>query len=261
MPKLSNAFFTLAAAVAISTPATLLPQRAEAYQVDCAILLCLSGGFPPSEPCAHARTVFIQRITPFPIEPPLQIWNCPLGIADGSTPNSSKQFYDMAFKNAPPAMSSYPDDPHAFDTFRPGRNEPNAPIEATYQQRPSIKQEDIVDASNNGVFDPNAFLTLIAGERADIDISGPTYDFVRSIRVFNIWIDRDRDDDGGCSSSMSIEEGTYGLQGDFSWDRVGLLDIPAEFGAETTGCSYQARAVFMDWRDFEGNYDFVRVDY
>ena len=53
-------------------------ERAEAYPVDCAILLCLSGGWPASVESAQARAVFIQRITPWPIEPPLQIWNCPM---------------------------------------------------------------------------------------------------------------------------------------------------------------------------------------
>lgn len=52
--------------------------RAQTYPIDCAILLCLSGGWPTSAPCARARAVFIRRITPWPVEPPLQIWNCPM---------------------------------------------------------------------------------------------------------------------------------------------------------------------------------------
>jgi hypothetical protein len=54
------------------------PRPAAAYQIDCAILLCLAGGFPPSEPCTHARAEMIRRITPWPIEPPLQLWRCPM---------------------------------------------------------------------------------------------------------------------------------------------------------------------------------------
>jgi hypothetical protein len=54
------------------------PRPAQAYQIDCAILLCLAGGFPPSEPCARARAEMIRRITPWPIEPPLQLWRCPM---------------------------------------------------------------------------------------------------------------------------------------------------------------------------------------
>ena len=57
---------------------------AQAYPVDCAILLCLAGGWPTSAPCTHARTVFIRRITPWPIEPPLQIWRCPMGASFSS---------------------------------------------------------------------------------------------------------------------------------------------------------------------------------
>lgn len=54
------------------------PSPAPAYPIDCAILLCLAGGFPPSLPCAAARIEMIRRITPWPIEPPLQIWRCPM---------------------------------------------------------------------------------------------------------------------------------------------------------------------------------------
>lgn len=51
---------------------------ASAYQIDCAILLCMAGGFPASAPCTAARAEMIRRITPWPIEPPLQIWRCPM---------------------------------------------------------------------------------------------------------------------------------------------------------------------------------------
>ena len=54
------------------------PRPAAAYQIDCAILLCLAGGFPPSEPCTRARAEMIRRITPWPVEPPLQLWRCPM---------------------------------------------------------------------------------------------------------------------------------------------------------------------------------------
>jgi hypothetical protein len=65
------------AALALSLVVTQ-PRPAAAYQIDCAILLCLAGGFPPSEPCARARAEMIRRITPWPVEPPLQLWRCPM---------------------------------------------------------------------------------------------------------------------------------------------------------------------------------------
>ena len=71
---------TAAAAITVSSLVGSV-EPAQAYQVDCAILLCLAGGWPASAPCAHARAVFIRRITPWPIEPPLQIWRCPMGVS------------------------------------------------------------------------------------------------------------------------------------------------------------------------------------
>lgn len=67
---------SLLAAAFATTLTTAAP--ASAYQIDCAILLCLAGGFPPSAPCAAARAEMIRRITPWPIEPPLQLWRCPM---------------------------------------------------------------------------------------------------------------------------------------------------------------------------------------
>ena len=61
---------------------------ANAYPIDCAILLCLAGGFPASTECAAAKAEFIRRVTPWPIEPPLQIWRCPMGGGMPSGPNT-----------------------------------------------------------------------------------------------------------------------------------------------------------------------------
>lgn len=52
--------------------------KTDAYPIDCAILLCLAGGFPTSAECTAARIEMIRRVTPWPVEPPLQLWNCPL---------------------------------------------------------------------------------------------------------------------------------------------------------------------------------------
>ncbi len=66
---------------AMVTAASLAaPQTAAAYPIDCAILLCLAGGFPPSAECGAAKAEMIRRITPWPVEPPLQLWNCPLSV-------------------------------------------------------------------------------------------------------------------------------------------------------------------------------------
>lgn len=59
----------------------------QAYPIDCAILLCLAGGFPASTECSAAKAELIRRITPWPIEPPLQLWRCPMGGGSVSLPS------------------------------------------------------------------------------------------------------------------------------------------------------------------------------
>ncbi len=131
-PLLPALFLGLGLSTASITPAA-------AYPVDCAILLCLAGGWPSSAECAHARAVFIRRITPWPIEPPLQIWNCPMRAS----------FRKPAVLERMIAIS-----------------------DAT-----SVPMLPMGPASDDGV------ALRVAGQ-ADVDISDPAFDFIRSIRVF-----------------------------------------------------------------------------
>ena len=71
---------TLAAVFALAG-ATVPVTPAQAYPIDCAILLCMAGGFPASVECSRAKAEVIRRITPWPVEPPLQLWRCPMGIS------------------------------------------------------------------------------------------------------------------------------------------------------------------------------------
>lgn len=67
--------------------ASLLAGPVAAYPIDCAILLCLAGGFPASAECSAAKAEFIRRITPWPVEPPLQLWRCPMSGGGMSLPS------------------------------------------------------------------------------------------------------------------------------------------------------------------------------
>ncbi|AVW89997.1 MULTISPECIES: hypothetical protein [Roseobacteraceae] len=49
------------------------PEKARAYDIDCAIMLCMAGGFPPSAVCARAYRTMIRRITPWPSLPPFGV--------------------------------------------------------------------------------------------------------------------------------------------------------------------------------------------
>ena len=205
----------LAAVVAAAMAVVSLPKPAAAYPIDCAILLCLAGGWPPSAPCAAARAEFIRRITPWPIEPPLQIWRCPMGAA-----------YQLDLPESPMAR---------LQRIAGGR-------------LPDYGR-------SNGT--------------ADIDISDPAFDVVRSIRVFSVERLRQQlrpsSQGAECHRSFRIRVGRYGQQGHFYW-RPGLPRmLPAAFaGDELFGLTcprVSTRAVFVDWRDHEGRYGFEQVNY
>jgi len=96
---MQKALRTIILAVPVALAGALpAPVQAQTYQVDCAILLCLAGGWPASVPCTRARAEFIRRITPWPVEPPLQIWRCPMGAAfGGGAPISpTERLFDIA---------------------------------------------------------------------------------------------------------------------------------------------------------------------
>ena len=105
--------------------------------------------------------------------------------------------------------------------------------------------------------------------RADIDISGPESNFVRSIRVFDVRsVYQDESGPAGdeeCKRSARIYLGTYGTQGDFSWTRSSPAALPsAHVGLEQWGSNCPRiyhRSVFVEWRDYDGDYGFEQVNY
>ena len=201
--------------VGLST-ATVTP--AMAYPVDCAILLCLAGGWPASAECAHARAVFIRRITPWPIEPPLQIWNCPMRVSFRGEAKPIERLFDIALRGEPVPLVSVPETPFALQLVQ---------------------------------------------DRADVDISDPAFDFVRSIRVFEITYQQRRSSDGDCNSWGSVYMGSYGDQGEYSRRRSSVSAVPtaSDFAVPADCRSYWHRSVFVEWRDYEGSYGHEEVHY
>lgn len=244
---------TLAAAVA-AMGFVSAPKQAEAqsYPIDCAILLCLSGGWPASVPCARARAEFIRRITPWPIEPPLQIWRCPMGASfevDPSTLNADR-IYDILMDQSAPLQSL-----------------PNAPLtDFNLEAQPAVQRLSGGTAERL----PEASLLHLIQQlsddngTADIDISGAEFNFVRSIKVFQVGV-RQYESSDDCNRWSSVRLGSYGRQGDYRWSPSSVGALPPAFtGVERYGqyCPYiSVQAVFVDWRDYEGNYGWERVDY
>jgi hypothetical protein len=237
-------------ALALTGPIVPTQASAQTYPIDCAILLCLSGGWPASVPCARARAEFIRRITPWPVEPPLQIWRCPMGASfDGpARSRPTDRIIDALFHGAasPPNFSSPVYDHAALGDDRLGLDAPTA------------TWSNLVRAD---------YALHLAQDRADIDISGPEFNFVRSIRVFDVrhaW-QRESGQDGDCNRSATVVLGSYDTQGDFSWSASSPSALPAaHVGLEGWGehCpGIWHRSVFVEWRDYSGTYGFEQVNY
>ena len=69
----ANMRLALAGALAVAAGLTLGTREARAYDMDCAILLCMAGGFPSSAVCSAAHAEMIRRITPWPSQPPFGV--------------------------------------------------------------------------------------------------------------------------------------------------------------------------------------------
>jgi hypothetical protein len=248
--KLKNLLLAALSALALAGPTFPTQASAQTYQIDCAILLCLSGGWPASVPCARARAEFIRRITPWPVEPPLQIWRCPMGASyDG--PARSRPT-DRIFN----ALFGGTEDPSNAST--PLFNHASRASDMLGLHRAETIRRNLVRAD---------YALDLVEDRADIDISGPEFNFVRSIRVFDVRYARQHESgrDGDCNRSAVVVLGTYGTQGDFSWQRSSPAALPAAHaGLERWGehCpSIYHRSVFVEWRDYSGNYGFEQVNY
>ena len=254
---------TALAAIAAMSALAATPQQGQAqtYPIDCAILLCLSGGWPASVPCARARAEFIRRITPWPVEPPLQIWRCPMGASFEVDPGamSTTRIWDALLDDMEIPLRSYLSAPLTDEDLRP------AP-------QPAVLRHETGGAAMPL---PEGFSLRLAQDyvneegRADIDISAPEFNFVRSIRVFMIrghqW-ESGREGEEDCNQSSSVRLGSYGVQGDYQWSTSSLGAVPAAYGLHHSRWGdhcpdVSMRSVFVDWRDYEGNYGWERVDY
>jgi hypothetical protein len=251
--SMSKILRTSALALAAATAGVVAaPDHAQAqtYQIDCAILLCLSGGWPASVPCARARAEFIRRITPWPVEPPLQIWRCPMGAAYTIDPDTltADRIYEILLDMNDAPSQSYPSVP-LTDT--------------SLMAQPAVMRRS--GGSSNYL--PEGFaLQLVQEGGADIDISGAEFNFVRSIRVYNVTYARQSEGRDDCNRSFSMRVGTYGTQGDFNWNGTNdHRSLPAAHtgleGFPSNCPTIWHRSVFVDWQDYQGNYGFEQVNY
>jgi hypothetical protein len=226
------------AATSFGLPAA--PARAQAYPIDCAILLCLAGGWPASVPCARARAVFIRRITPWPVEPPLQIWRCPMNV---SLRIPQGQELPYLLRDAVFALGPTPESwPLGVEVREPDPERGPAP--AVLRTR-----EEAIDLRKRFLH-----LAQAVGAGADIDISGAAFDYVRSIEVWHVrYSVRLTGSSQNCTISDQTDYGSYGLQGDFRWSksaaRLSPVWIRPRYDCNHLG---SMRAVGVSWIDSSG---------
>ena len=248
--SLKNLVLSATSALALTGFTLSRSASAQTYPIDCAILLCLAGGWPASVPCTLARAEFIRRITPWPIEPPLQIWRCPMGASYKNAPalNGSARIQDAIFQSSHDGpQQSFP----ALDV---------PPLAG------SIEANWHLSDGNGGLTSWRDVVQLVQ-DRADIDISGAEFNFVRSIRVFDVRFVRQKESDntGDCNRGERVLLGSYGIQGDFAWQASSTAALPAAHsGLERYGehCpELYHRSVFVEWRDYAGRYGFEQINY
>lgn len=104
------ALFAVAALLLVAQPK---PAQAEDYDMDCAVILCLAGGFPTG--CSAAYSYMIDRITSTPPKPPFGF--CAMGSL------SDVDFPDNDDPLAHEAMIAVIDDPGVARTLRSVRAE------------------------------------------------------------------------------------------------------------------------------------------
>lgn len=242
-------------AVLLGCGVASVPLPASAYPIDCAILLCLAGGWPASAECAAAKAVFIRRITPFPIEAPLQPWNCPMGVAYRLEGAPSRTPLDIVLQKLTPVPA-----PKSSLTF------------TLRAAQPAVYIED------GGA----AIVPAQAQPRGDI--SDPEFDFVRAIKVYHIEYEQYPTHDD-CRRTDTSRMGTYDGQGRFSWAdhpargstltvlnaELGtseyryhwdLPDVAALTALDPEGCaSVRNRSVLVTWTDYFGTPGFHEVHY
>ena len=245
----------LAAALAALGLAVPAPVSAQSYPIDCAILLCLAGGWPASVPCTRARAEFVRRITPWPVEPPLQIWRCPMHASLRSEPGGDfavRLFDAAASRGNLGEQSVLPDSSLSDRRLTFGQDDP---------PEPAVLRQPDASRAVRGIMLQLA--QAVIGGTADIDISGSEFDYVRSIKVWHVEYRHRDTNNNGCVEYDRARLGAYGVQGDYSWTRTTAHLAPSwmgiDFACHPAGVLY--RAVGVEWRDHLGRAEHELVRY
>lgn len=257
MTGLSN---SIKLALLVSSSAIAAPTASEAYPIDCAIFLCLAGGWPSDPDCNAARAEFIRRITPMPVEPPLQLWRCPMGAAAGSTNLSPMQRLEAIKEASAHPLPELPSDNQNSPQVVEASNDADAGNAMGMTHTAVWKPLDSMGMpwANLGDGTP----ALPAPTLATVDLSASDFDVVRSIRVWDVrhYSYRVREREGPCEVRLDMQVGTYDANADFHWSDRAPGPRP-DWLPLRRDCPSSFRGVGVEWSDTFGNYDYVLVPY
>ena len=231
---------TRAKALAVAL-AALPATQARAYPIDCAIFLCLAGGWPNSPDCVAAKAEFIRRVTPYPVEPPLQLWRCPMNASESSSGVSPMERLGAIKRNSASPIPELPSDETA----------------ETLVVDAAISMEAIPSLHNQ--YGDGLQATPIS-----VDLSSSDFDVVRSIRVWDVrhysYRRRSREDD--CERSLDLVVGSYDDNVSFQWSDHAPAPIPAwlPLGNRCEPPSF-FRGVGVEWTDIFGFSDYELIRY
>ncbi|MEM6887002.1 MAG: hypothetical protein AAF636_02560 [Pseudomonadota bacterium] len=233
---------------------------AYAYPIDCAIFLCLAGGWPNSPDCNAARAEFIRRITPLPVEPPLQLWRCPMGVTSGSTDMSPMQRLDAirsSSANPVPELPGSDDNTSQIVEVSLSANSwPTSGVtNASERMNLEISETPLATAGAESPAPPEPTL-------ANVSFSSPDFDVVRSIRVWHVrhYSYKVREREGPCQARLDMDVGSYDENASFGWSDRSPSPRPAWLPLRRQCPSYY-RGVGVEWSDIFGRYDYVLVPY
>ncbi len=227
-----------ALAVALAAlPAT----QASSYPIDCAIFLCLAGGWPSSADCVAAKAEFTRRITPYPVEPPLQLWRCPMNTSHSPSDLGPMERLEAIKRTSASPVPELPSD----DTAKP------ILVDAAI----SIGRID----AHHGQYGDGFQATPIS-----VDLSSSDFDVVRSIRVWDVrhYSYRRRSREGDCERSLDLVVGSYDDNVSFQWSQRAPAPIPSwlPLGNRCEPPSY-FRGVGVEWTDIFGFSDYELIRY
>lgn len=231
---------TRAKALAVAL-AALPATQASAYPIDCAIFLCLAGGWPASPDCNAAKAEFIRRITPYPVEPPLQLWRCPMNASHSTSGLGPIERLEAIKSNSASPIPELPSDETA----------------ETLVVDAAISIEEI--QSHHGQYGDGFQANPIS-----VDLSSPEFDVVRSIRVWDVrhYSYRRRSREGDCERSLDLVVGSYDHNAKFQWSDRAPAPIPSWLPlANRCEPPSTFRGVGVEWTDTFGFSDFELIRY